>query len=233
MEVLVGSTFGIEVAASTKTYVRDRPQPQPQPQEKVSSSCLFLKEQEDDVGGHDSTTGSNRVSPDLSSDSSSSIGSPGDTDDEEEEGGVVSSGGSGVFASLDSLEDSLPVKRGLSNHYAGKSKSFANLSEVSSIKELPKAENALNKRRRVLIANKLYGKSSFYCWKNPNSMPLLALNEEEDGQYKETPSSSSASSNDKLSVTTETKPKLQQSRLKATLKSQSCFSLTDLQVEHE
>ncbi|XWS70562.1 hypothetical protein CRYUN_Cryun03dG0058100 [Craigia yunnanensis] len=218
MEVLVGPTFGIEVTASA-TFVRDRPQ------EKISSSCLFLKE--DDVGGDGSTPRSGLDSPDVSSESSSSIGSPVDTDDEEEEG-VVSSGGSGGLASFGSLEDSLPIKRGLSNHYAGKSKSFANLSDISSVKELPKTENPFNKRRRVLIANKWSRKSSFYSWKNPNSMPLLALNEDdEDGEDKET-----TSLNDKLSVAA-TKPKLQQSKLKATFNSQSCFSLTDLQVEHQ
>ncbi|KAK6274236.1 hypothetical protein POUND7_011319 [Theobroma cacao] len=237
MEVLVGSTFGIEVAASA-TYVRDRPQ------EKISSSsssaaaCLFIKEH--DAGGADPTgegTGSDLGSPELSSESSSSIGAPGDSDDEEEEG-VVSSGGSGGLASLVSIEDSLPIKRGLSNHYAGKSKSFANLSDISSVEDLRKPENPFNKRRRVLLANKWSRKSSFYSWRNPNSMPLLALNEddEEDGEDKETPSisssSSSSSSNDKLSVAAQ-KPKLQQSKLKATFKSQSCFSLTDLQVEHQ
>lgn len=109
MEVLVGSTFGIEVAASA-TYVRDRPQ------EKISSSsssaaaCVFIKEH--DAGGADPTgegTGSDLGSPELSSESSSSIGAPGDSDDEEEEG-VVSSGGSGGLASLVSIEDSLPIK---------------------------------------------------------------------------------------------------------------------------
>ncbi|XVE53476.1 hypothetical protein DITRI_Ditri03aG0006300 [Diplodiscus trichospermus] len=207
MEVLGGPTFGIEVAG-------DRPQ------EKISSRCLFLKEDDDDGGG-----GSNDPNLDVSSESSSSIGAPGDSDDEEEEG-VVSSGGDLGLASLGSLEDSLPIK-GLSSHYAGKSKSFGNLSEISSVKDLNKAENPFNKRRRMLIANKWYRKSSFYSWQNPNSMPLLALNEDdEDGEDTETPSSSN---DDKISLAT-TKPKLQQSKLKATFKSQSCFSLTDLQV---
>ncbi|XP_022730115.1 uncharacterized protein LOC111285123 [Durio zibethinus] len=232
MEVFVGPTFGIEVAASTS--VRDRPR------EKISPSCLFLKEE--DVGGDDPTHGSDRGSPDVSSETSSSIGSPGESDDEEE-GGVVSSGTGVELASLGSLEDSLPIKRGLSNHYAGKSKSFANLSDISTVKDLQKAESPFNKRRRVLLANKLHMKSSFYSWRNPNSMPLLALNEDnEDGEDKETPSSSSSSSpspssssslNDKLLSVAATKPKLQQSKLKATFKSQSCFSLADLQVEHQ
>ncbi|XP_022754425.1 uncharacterized protein LOC111302834 [Durio zibethinus] len=222
MELLVGPTFSIEVAASA-TYVRDGPQ------EKISSSCLYLKE--DDVGFDDSSPGSDRVSSYasyVSSESSSSIGSLGDSDDEVEEG-VVSSGGRGGLASLRVLEDSLPIKRGLSNHYAGKSKSFANLLDISSVKELHKAENPFNKRRRVLIANKWSSrKSSFYSWQNLKSMPLLAWNEDdEDGEDKETPSS-----NDKLSVSVAaTKPRLQQSKLKATFKPQSCFSLADLQVE--
>ncbi|XWS26106.1 hypothetical protein CRYUN_Cryun26dG0002200 [Craigia yunnanensis] len=222
MEVLVDPTFGIEVATSAANFVTERPQ------EKISSSCLFLKE--DDVGGDDPTP----RSLDVSSESSSSIGTPGDSDNEEEEG-VVSSGGSIGLASLGSIEDSLPINRGLSNHYAGKSKSFGNLSDIISVKDLQKAENPFNKRRRVLIANKWSRKSSFYAWRNPNSMPLLALNEDdEDGEDKETPSSSSSNDkhHDKISVAA-TKPKLQQSKLKATFKSQSCFSLTDLQLVHQ
>ncbi|GMJ15815.1 hypothetical protein like AT5G24890 [Hibiscus trionum] len=197
MEVLVGPTFAIDVAAS--------PAPAYAPKENISSSSLlFIKE--DEVGG-----GSD---PD---DSSSSIGSPGDSDveEEEEEDGVVSSAGIGGLASL---EDSLPIKRGLSNHYAGKSKSFANLSDVSSVKELPKVESPFNKRRRLLLANKWSRsrKSSFYSWQNPNSMPLLALVEDDED-----------------TETASVKPKLQQSNLRASFKSQSCFSLTDLHLQAE
>ncbi|XP_039043281.1 uncharacterized protein LOC120182362 [Hibiscus syriacus] len=213
MEVLVGPTFGIDVAASP-AYSRDRPK------DKISSSaCLFIKE--DEVGG-----GSDPRTPDLSSDSSSSIGSPGDSDVEDEEDGIVSSAG---LASLATIEDSLPIKRGLSNHYAGKSKSFGNLSDISSVKEVPKVESPFNKRRRLLLANKWskFRKSSFYSWQNPNSMPLLALVEDdEDTEIKQTPSSP----DDQI---TSVKPKLQQSNLRASFKSQSCFSLTDLHVQAE
>ncbi|XVF35733.1 hypothetical protein REPUB_Repub18cG0171800 [Reevesia pubescens] len=197
---------------------------------------VLEEEDDDDVGG-----GLDRRSPDVSSESSSSIGSPEVSDGEEkEEEGVVSSGGTGGL--LASLEDTLPIKRGLSNHYAGKSKSFGNLSDISTstVKEVQKAENPFNKRRRVLLANKWSRKSSFYAWQSPNSMPLLALNEEDedaDGEDKVTPSSASSSSstsNDKIIVAATTKPKLQQSKLmRASFKSQSCFSLTDLQVEHQ
>lgn len=123
-------------------------------------------------------------------------------------------------------------RRGLSNHYAGKSKSFVNLSDViSSVKDLQKTENPFNKRRRVLIANKWKwsknsSNSSFY-----SSMPLLVLNEDDKDDKEMPSSSSSSSSNDKMLVAAATKPKLRQSTLTmATSKSHSCFSLTDLQV---
>ncbi|KAF3338855.1 glucosidase 2 subunit beta [Carex littledalei] len=58
------------------------------------------------------------------------------------------------LTSLHSLEDSLPIKRGLSNFYSGKSKSFTSLSNAANAtaKDLVKPENPLNKRRRLLIA---------------------------------------------------------------------------------
>ncbi|XP_010447506.1 PREDICTED: uncharacterized protein LOC104730103 isoform X2 [Camelina sativa] len=90
----------------------------------------------------------------------------------------------------DAVSSSRGTWRGLSNHYIGKSKSFGNLMEAeSNAKGLDKVESPLNKRRRLLIANKLRRRrrssslsSSFsiYSNKNPNSMPLLALQESDD-----------------------------------------------------
>ncbi|XP_048541336.1 protein dopey-1 homolog [Triticum urartu] len=59
------------------------------------------------------------------------------------------------LGTLESLEDALPSKRGLSNFYAGKSKSFTSLAEAAAkaaAKEIAKPENPFNKRRRVLAA---------------------------------------------------------------------------------
>lgn len=99
-------------------------------------------------------------------------------------------------------------RKGLSSHFMGKSKSFTDLSQVSTVRELQKQENPLNKRRRVLIAAK-WRSSSFYTWSNPKSMPLLPMidddDDEEDDDEKEaedkeeatkvvSPSSSSSSS---------------------------------------
>lgn len=63
---------------------------------------------------------------------------------------------SGGLASLDALDDALPIKRGLSSFFSGKSRSFANLQDVagagttSSKDVLAKPENPFNKRRRIL-----------------------------------------------------------------------------------
>lgn len=191
--------------------------------------------------------------------SSSSIGAPDDSeeDDDDENDDVSSKEVQSNFkrglGSLSSLEDSLPIKRGLSNHFTGKSKSFASLSEVEvagTVKDLEKQENPFNKRRRVLIASKWNSKrSSFYSSFNPKSMPLLALNEDEDEddehhqERQEYPSSSSSSSPSSSSSSSEKKAqedrkhqeripsKLHDRRL-LSFKSRSCFSLSDLQ-EHD
>jgi hypothetical protein len=75
------------------------------------------------------------------------------------------------------------IRRGLSSHFDGKSKSFTDLSQVNNLKELQKQESPFNKRRRVLIASKFTRKSAFYSWSNPKSMPLLPVNEDHNDDY--------------------------------------------------
>lgn len=185
----MGSSFRIGMAA----YVRDRGGVSAQ--DKSVPAALFLAD-ETRRGGSQIGMGLrvSSKSPDESSeeDSLSSIGESSENEEEEEEedDAVSFQEGGALDSFCSSLEDSLPIKRGLSNHYIGKSKSFGNLMEASNIKakDLEKAENPFNKRRRLLIANKLRRKgrslsaSHFYTWQNPNSMPLLALQEpnEED-----------------------------------------------------
>ncbi|KAL0312233.1 UNVERIFIED_CONTAM: hypothetical protein Sradi_5622600 [Sesamum radiatum] len=87
---------------------------------------------------------------------------------------------------LASLEASLPMKRGLSSHYDGRSKTFGNLSELflDNARELGKREHALNKRRRLLLAHEYRDKtshpgggddggSSSSTMTHTSSMPLL------------------------------------------------------------
>ncbi|KAK3213083.1 hypothetical protein Dsin_017789 [Dipteronia sinensis] len=236
MEVLVGpATYKTAVEAA---YVRDRTTggggvgvvvpssaaEQDDSKKVVSGSCLFLNEEEE--------TGSD-------SSSSSSIGSDDDDDEVNDANGDVSSS----ILSLDSLEDSLPIKRGLSSHFGGKSKSFSNLSEVNTVKDLVKLENPFNKRRRVLIANKLWSKSSssssFYSWQNPKSMPLLTVHEDRDlrddddrdhDHDHDSPVAEEEEEEEEKNLT-----RVFGNRLKKKIgfKSQSCFSLADLHEESE
>ncbi|KDP33455.1 hypothetical protein JCGZ_07026 [Jatropha curcas] len=238
MEILVGPTFSIEVSSPTPYVV---PPSQDKHHTSAAAPCIFLKEEEDD---NDVAQGmiSSRIGsgieingPDDSSDNSSSIGAPDDSEEDEEEVNSVLSSKGGL-GSLDSLEESLPIKRGLSNHFAGKSKSFANISDmsiVSTVKDLEKPENPFNKRRRILMATKWSRKSSFYSWRNPKSMPLLALNEQEEDDHApeqeeedddEASPTSSSDQQPKLS-------KLQDRKFKNSFKCHSCFSLADLQQE--
>ncbi|KAK4435685.1 hypothetical protein Salat_0732000 [Sesamum alatum] len=83
---------------------------------------------------------------------------------------------------LASLEASLPMKRGLSSHYDGRSKTFGNLSELSlgNAIDLAKREHAVNKRRRLLLAHEYHDKtlhagssSSSSTMTHTSSMPLF------------------------------------------------------------
>ena len=102
----MGPTFGIEVS-STTAYVMDTAQ-----DKHAVASCLFLND--DDGAG---IRVPNKPQADESSENSSSIGAPEDSDDD----GASSHGDGdadevqskfrgGSLASLDSLEESLPIK---------------------------------------------------------------------------------------------------------------------------
>ncbi|XP_078432844.1 uncharacterized protein LOC144704324 isoform X2 [Wolffia australiana] len=89
--------------------------------------------------------------------SSSSIGrnsdcSDGSADDDPAE--EVESVPRGPLDTTGSLEEALPLRRGISKFYTGKSKSFTSFAEVSSssCKELAKPENAYTRKRKNLLA---------------------------------------------------------------------------------
>ncbi|XP_019192550.1 PREDICTED: trinucleotide repeat-containing gene 18 protein-like [Ipomoea nil] len=95
------------------------------------------------------------------SSSSSSIGRNSDdspagqssSDSEGEE--VQSSSKDGALGNLEDLEEVLPIKRGISNFYAGKSKSFTSLSDAtscSSLKDIVKPENPYTRKRKNELA---------------------------------------------------------------------------------
>lgn len=118
--------------------------------------------------------GKRDLEEDDGSSQSSSIGalSSSSSEDEEENGDEVQSKlkDEGLFCSLSSMEESLPIKRGLSNYFAGKSKSFASLTEAAGghAKDLSKPENPFNKRRRILMS---YKASS---WRRASCTSLIA-----------------------------------------------------------
>ncbi|PWA79097.1 hypothetical protein CTI12_AA209780 [Artemisia annua] len=90
---------------------------------------------------------------DRSTDSSSSIGVNSDGGDDVADGEVTSKDNNGL---LGGLETALPIKRGISNFYAGKSKSYgslANAVKVSSIEEIVKKEDAYSRKRKNMIAH--------------------------------------------------------------------------------
>ncbi|KFK33865.1 hypothetical protein AALP_AA5G070000 [Arabis alpina] len=90
-----------------------------------------------------------------SSSSSSSIGK----NSEDEKGGEneAESPYKGPLDMMESLEEVLPIRRGISKFYKGKSKSFNNLaeSESSTMKDLGRPENAYDRRRRNLLSHRL------------------------------------------------------------------------------
>ncbi|KAJ8459950.1 hypothetical protein OPV22_032876 [Ensete ventricosum] len=97
-------------------------------------------------GGEDSCSSSS-----LGRNSDLSAGGSGSDGGEAE----VQSRLKGPLETMDALEDSLPSRRGISNFYTGKSKSFTSLVDAtssSSCKDLAKSENAYTRKRKNLLA---------------------------------------------------------------------------------
>ncbi|CAA0838426.1 Unknown protein [Striga hermonthica] len=127
-----------------------------------------------------------------SSSSSSSIGKNSDlseksmekSEDGEEVQSTYNKGG--ALDAMEALEEVLPIRRGISSFYNGKSKSFASLvhasSFSSSIKDIAKPDNAYARKRRNLLSCSLN-------WDNKNRKPSC-LGSNCGGISKKTASSS-------------------------------------------
>ncbi|KAG7564360.1 hypothetical protein ISN44_As10g011270 [Arabidopsis suecica] len=92
------------------------------------------------------------------SSTSSSFDSIGNNSDDDEGGeNEVESSYKGPLDMMESLEEALPIKRGISKFYKGKSKSFTSLSETASlpVKDLTKLENPYSRRRRNLLSHRI------------------------------------------------------------------------------
>lgn len=236
----MGPTFTIDVSSSSPpsppSYPRDH-LPTSDPDDHTVPSCLSACPASLDA---ESSESSSSIGTPDDSDNDLSFSKDGDAREDEEE---VQSKFHGL-GSLDALEDSLPIKRGLSSHFDGKSKSFSDLSQITNVKDLKKQENPFNKRRRLLIASKLCRRSGFYSWSNPKSMPLLPVEEDEDDVYEEekarevpSPASSSPHENkheNPVQLRQSRVPESYAARMRLRLGSMKArsFSLADLQ-EHD
>ncbi|KAG6467137.1 uncharacterized protein LOC122036906 [Zingiber officinale] len=106
---------------------------------------------------------------------SSSFSALAHGEEEEEDEEAESERKDGGLMSLDSLEDAIPVKRGLSNFFSGKSKSFAILADIAGAcsRDVAKPENPFNKRRRLLLMRKTR-RTSYISFLRPPLPPLLS-----------------------------------------------------------
>ncbi|CAL9061788.1 unnamed protein product [Musa banksii] len=184
MSSLVISNVGLKDHVSLPAYLHAEKEEKEQTLvEVVRKRTLFCLEEEEEE--EDSSESSS-----IGAASSSSSDKEGEGVGEGEE--VESKKGEGAFGSLDTLEESLPIKGGLSNFFSGKSKSFASLSDAAAnanANELAKPENPFNKRRRILMAYKArrasYGSlisASTYLPSLPSSDHTVPEGDEEEGE---------------------------------------------------
>ncbi|XP_022749971.1 uncharacterized protein LOC111299185 [Durio zibethinus] len=112
-----------------------------------------------------------REEDDLGSCSSSSIGRNSDvscessSDGEDSTEAEVQSELKGPLDTMDALEEVLPMRRGISKFYNGKSKSFTSLADAAaaaSVKDFAKPDNPYNRKRKNLLSH------SFLLDKNRN-----------------------------------------------------------------
>ncbi|KAH9653091.1 hypothetical protein KPL70_027292 [Citrus sinensis] len=127
-----GGGGGVACAAVTPTIGNGKEEREEEEENWCSSSATSSIGRNSDLSGRSTTDGDD------------------DGDDNE-----VQSAYNGPLDMMNSLEEVLPVRRGISSFYSGKSKSFTSLAEASStssIKDIAKQENAYSRRRRNLLA---------------------------------------------------------------------------------
>ncbi|XP_047318254.1 uncharacterized protein LOC124921626 [Impatiens glandulifera] len=106
----------------------------------------------------------------LSSESDSlGVVSSDEYEDDDEEQETISS----PLTDMSTLLQHLPIKRGLSKHYDGKSQSFTSLSSVKCLEDLPKVENSYNNKKK-LKSCRSYGGLMFYSDQNPPATAATA-----------------------------------------------------------
>ncbi|XP_042471734.1 uncharacterized protein LOC122053888 [Zingiber officinale] len=155
---------------------------------------------------------------------SSGISSAGELEEEEE---VESHKEENPLACFQSFEESLPIKRGISSFFSGKSKSFLSLSEAAmataTAGDLLKPEHGLNKRRRILSVSRIRRRGAS-CISLVATCPPLMEEEEKPEEEEESGSSFASSSSSSSLIAADSKP-----IDKKAFRSPRCFSLSDPQ----
>ncbi|PIA27654.1 hypothetical protein AQUCO_07600074v1 [Aquilegia coerulea] len=138
--------------------------------------------------------------------SSSSIGRNSDSDgDDDDDDGEVQSSFKSPLDTLDALQEVLPIKRGISKFYSGKSKSFTSLADASSasIKEIAKPDNAYTRKRKNLLATSILLDKNH---NNPLRQSVGGISKRRTFNLSGTPSSSSESITSENSNTSSSSP---------------------------
>ncbi|KAI3967276.1 hypothetical protein MKW92_053854 [Papaver armeniacum] len=120
---------------------------------------------EDELGGIDEEAMSSSASSfeENHSSSSGSLGSNSDAEDLQDDASSSFEAAAtsprltrGPLYELSGLMNELPVKRGLSKHFQGKSQSFTSLSNVQTLEDLAKRENPYKKKQMMMKSCKSY-----------------------------------------------------------------------------
>ncbi|PON81099.1 hypothetical protein TorRG33x02_231300 [Trema orientale] len=118
------------------------------------NSWMIRKADDDEDHDHDHDTYNSTTSTSSIGNSTSSNRSTSSSDLVDD--ASSSSHSNGPLFELSELMAQLPIKRGLSKYFQGKSQSFTSLSKVKSIEDLAKKEHPYNNRRKMK-ACKSYG----------------------------------------------------------------------------
>ncbi|KAG2328042.1 hypothetical protein Bca4012_037082 [Brassica carinata] len=142
----------------------------------------ILMELDSDRGGN------NNIKAEFGSSSfSSSSYSIGVNSDDEGGDNEAESPYKGPLDMMESLEEVLPIRRGISKFYKGKSKSFRSLKEAESspMKDLGTPDNLYRRRRRNLLSHRICSRGGIS--KKPVKTALTVVSSSGDDSSKASP----------------------------------------------
>ncbi|XP_074285676.1 uncharacterized protein LOC141611125 [Silene latifolia] len=136
-------------------------------QQKLMNIGKDHEEEEEDMNNNVSSDNESTLSSSSSSFEESNISNESSSSSDLLDDATSSTSPNGPLFGLSELMDQLPIKRGLSKYYQGKSQSFTSLARVTSLEDLAKKENPYQKR---LKACRSYGGGlNFKSFNQPKS----------------------------------------------------------------